>query len=77
MTLLHLPALYADATPDVAAAGLFHAAVALDELKDARGALALRSELLTGFPQTYHAARLAAEAAPAKKDEPPPPAAKQ
>jgi hypothetical protein len=77
VTLLHLPALYADAAPDVAAAGLYHAAVALDELTDARGAVAVRSELVTGFPQTVHAARLAAGAAPAKKDDPPPPAAKQ
>jgi hypothetical protein len=68
--LLHLPAKYAEAEPDLAAAGLYFASKTLDELKDARGAVTLRGELLTGFRQTYHGAKLAAETAPPKKDRP-------
>ncbi len=66
--MLHLPAKYATTCPDLAAAGLYFASKALDELKDARGAVTLRGELLIGFRQTYHAAKLTAETAPPKTD---------
>src|SRR5207244_4859063 len=45
LNLLTLPAIYAGQQPDLAAAGLYHAAHGLDKLKDAAGAAAVRREL--------------------------------
>ena len=39
--------------PDLAAAGLYHAAVGLDKLKDATGAAAVRRELASRYVGTY------------------------
>ena len=61
--LLHLPALYGDKYPDLAGAGLYEAAKALEGLGDgnALGVSRLRTELLTRYAQTYHGQRLKAE----------------
>lgn len=53
LALLSLPASYAGEQPELAAAGLYHAATALDKLKDGRGAAAVRRELTTRFPGTH------------------------
>ena len=53
LALLSLPANYAGEQPELAAAGLYHAAAALDKLKDGRGAAAVRRELTTRFPGTH------------------------
>jgi hypothetical protein len=53
LALLTLPASFAAEQPELAAAGLYHAAIALDKLKDGRGAAAVRRELTTRFPGTH------------------------
>jgi hypothetical protein len=53
LALLTLPASYATEQPELEAAGLYHAAVALDKLKDERGAATVRRELTTRFPGTH------------------------
>ncbi len=53
LALLTLPASYATEQPELAAAGLCHAAMALDKLKDGRGAATVRRELTTRFPSTH------------------------
>ena len=53
--LLTLPAEYSTRDRELAAAGLYQAAAALDKLKDARGAAALRQELARQYGGTYHA----------------------
>ncbi len=45
---------------ELAAAGLYQAAIALDKLKDGRGAAALRQELARQYGGTFHAKQLAA-----------------
>jgi hypothetical protein len=55
LALLTLPAAYGDEQPELAAAGLYHAAAALAKLKDERGAAALRNELTTRYAGTRHA----------------------
>jgi len=62
LRLLTLPAEYGDEQPELAAAGLYHAAVALAKLKDDRGAAAVRGELAGRYAATQHARRLGAGA---------------
>jgi hypothetical protein len=50
--LLGLPAIYGTEQPELAAAGLYHAAQALDKLKDASGAAAVRRELTSHYADT-------------------------
>ena len=57
LALLTLPAAYRTQQPELAAAGLYHAAFALDKLKDDRGAAAERSELTSLFGATYYGAK--------------------
>jgi hypothetical protein len=45
---------------ELAAAGLYQAAIALDKLKDGRGAASLRQELARQYGGTFHAKQLAA-----------------
>ena len=59
-----LPAEYGRTQPELAAAGLYHAAAALDKLKDDRGAVAVRYELTTAYASTQYAARLRNESKP-------------
>jgi len=53
LSLLTLPAVYSRQQPELAAAGLYHAAVGLDKLKDAAGAATLRRELASRYVGTY------------------------
>jgi hypothetical protein len=62
LTLLTLPAEYGEEQPELSAAGLYHAAVALAKLKDDRGAAAVRGELTGRYGGTLHAAKLRATA---------------
>lgn len=61
LQLLHLPALYGSAYPDLAGAALFESMNALEKLSDMPGSIALRKELLQKFGQTVHAARVRKE----------------
>ena len=61
LALLTLPAEYGRTQPDLAAAGLYHAAAALDKLKDDRGANAVRYELTANYASTQYAARATSE----------------
>jgi hypothetical protein len=54
--LLSLPAIYGSEQPELAAAGLYHAAQALDKLKDASGAAAVRRELTSRYADTHFGA---------------------
>jgi len=54
--LLSLPAIYGSEQPALAAAGLYHAAQALDKLKDASGAAAVRRELTSRYANTHFGA---------------------
>jgi hypothetical protein len=54
LDLLTIPAQYARQDPELAAAGLYHAALTLDKLKDGFGSAALRRELVQQFPGTYY-----------------------
>jgi hypothetical protein len=62
LSLLTLPAIYSRQHPDLAAAGLYHAAVGLDKLKDATGAAAVRRELASRYVGTYFELKLRGEA---------------
>lgn len=64
LQLLTLPASYAAQHPDLAAAGLYHAAAALDKLKDDAAAAAVRHELTSRFGATHHGAKLRLESKP-------------
>jgi len=55
LQLLRLPALYGDAYPDLAAAGLYYTSLAYAREKDSAAQSALRRELLNHYKQTYHA----------------------
>jgi hypothetical protein len=57
LALLTLPANYRTQHPELAAAGLYHAATALDKLKDDQGAAAIRTELTSQFGATYYGAK--------------------
>jgi hypothetical protein len=54
--LLSLPAIYGSEQPELAAAGLYHAAQALDKLKDVSGAAAVRRELTSRYADTHFGA---------------------
>jgi hypothetical protein len=58
LDLLRLPASYGESQPDLSAAGLHRVMVTLNAMKDARGAVAVRRELLDGYGQTYHALKI-------------------
>lgn len=58
LRLLHLPALYGKAHPELAAAGLYQAMKTLAALDDADGAASLRRELLGRYSQTFFASKL-------------------
>jgi hypothetical protein len=64
LALLTLPAEYGRTQPELAAAGLYHAAAALDKLKDDRGAVAVRYELTSQYASTQYVARLRNESKP-------------
>lgn len=64
LALLTLPAEYGRSQPELAAAGLYHAAAALDKLKDDRGAVAVRYELTAAYASTQYATRLRNESKP-------------
>jgi hypothetical protein len=57
LSLLALPAVYGNQQPELAAAGLYHAANALDKLKDAGGAAAVRRELASRYAGTHFGAQ--------------------
>jgi len=57
LSLLALPAIYGSEQPELAAAGLYHAATALDKLKDASGAAAVRRELASRYAGTHFGAK--------------------
>jgi hypothetical protein len=59
LDLLTLPAEYGARDRELAAAGLYQAAAALDKLKDGRGAAALRQELARQYAGTWYANLLA------------------
>lgn len=56
LALLALPAEFSRTQPELAAAGLYHAAAGLAKLKDDAGAAAIRQELITRYASTRHAA---------------------
>lgn len=64
LDLLHLPALYGDKFPELAAAALYESRVAFAGAKDDNSRAAVRRELLEQYSQTYHAAKLRAELSP-------------
>jgi len=55
---LTLPAIYGDEQVELAAAGLYYAASALDKLKDMSGAAAVRRELASQYAGTHFGANL-------------------
>jgi len=61
LNLLRLPAEYSRTQPELAAAGLYHAAAALDKLKDAGSAVAIRHEIAKNYASTEYADRLESE----------------
>src|SRR5207245_10251395 len=56
LSLLSLPAIYGGEQPELAAAGLYHAAAALDKLKDIAAAAAVRRELASRYAGTHFGA---------------------
>ncbi|HRX77727.1 MAG TPA: hypothetical protein P5307_01635, partial [Pirellulaceae bacterium] len=62
--LLRVPAVYGDSQPELAGAALSLAMQKLVELKDVRGSVALRGELLAKYGSTYSAKQLNRQAAP-------------
>jgi hypothetical protein len=69
LALLTLPAAYGAQQPELAAAGLYHAAAALDKLKDDRGAAAVRNELTSKFGATWYGTK--SRSAEGRKDSSP------
>jgi hypothetical protein len=61
LALLTLPAVYGTQQPELAAAGLYHAASGLDKLKDAAGVAAVRHELAGRYSGTFFGVQSAAE----------------
>jgi hypothetical protein len=55
LNVLTLPAAHGEQLPDLAAAGMYQAMQTLSALGDARGSIAVRGELISKYPQTYHA----------------------
>jgi hypothetical protein len=62
LALLMLPAVYGQKQPELAAAGLYHAAATLDKLKDKPGAAAMRRELASQYAGTHFGAKWRGEA---------------
>src|SRR5205807_8899427 len=56
LELLRLPAIYGGDQPELAVAGLYHAAQGLDKLKDVTGAAAVRRELARSYAGTHFGA---------------------
>jgi hypothetical protein len=63
LRMLEIAAVHGAAQPELAAAGLFEAMQALEKMKDVRGSVAVRGELLGKYAQTFHAAKVAGEKA--------------
>lgn len=59
LDLLRIPAIYGTSQPDLAAASLYRSMQVLSELKDLRGSIAVRKELLEKYPHTSFAERVA------------------
>jgi hypothetical protein len=55
LRMLTLPAVHGAQHPDLAAAGLYEAMQALAAQGDARGSIAVRGELMSKYPQSFHA----------------------
>lgn len=68
LRLLRIPALFGKQSPELAAAGLYHAMTTLSELKDIKGSLAVRRELQVRYAHTTHAAKLNAPRNPSKQN---------
>jgi len=64
LELLHLPAIYGDKFPELAAAALYQSMVTFADAKDDNSRAAVRRELLEQYSQTYHAAKVRAELSP-------------
>lgn len=64
LDLLRIPAAYGDTQPELAGAALSLAMQKLVELKDVRGSVALRGELLSKYGSTYSAKQLNRQAIP-------------
>jgi hypothetical protein len=62
LELLTLPAVYGPQQPELAAAALYYAAQAMDKLKDAAGATAVRRELTGRYASTQFGAKSRTEA---------------
>lgn len=58
LQLLRIPALYGETQPDLAAGALFEVMQTLEGMKDVRGSVTVRRELLAEYSNTYHARRL-------------------
>jgi hypothetical protein len=69
LQLLHIPAIYGDVAPELAAAALHQAMLTLAELGDARGSIAVRKELLGQYGHTHFARVVKNELSPRKDDE--------
>jgi hypothetical protein len=68
LQLLHIPAVYGDAAPELAAAALHQAMLTLAELGDAKGSIAVRKELLEQYGHTHFAGVVKNELSPRKDD---------
>jgi hypothetical protein len=55
LRLLHIPALYGDAAPELGGAALHQAMETLAKLDDVKGSVAVRKELLERYGHTYYA----------------------
>ncbi|MBC8354751.1 MAG: hypothetical protein H8E66_22455 [Planctomycetes bacterium] len=64
LALLSLPALHGDSQPELAGAALLSALQKLAEMKDVRGSVALRGELLAEYGSTYSAKQVDRQANP-------------
>jgi hypothetical protein len=72
LELLTLPAAYASQSPELAAAGLYEAALAFAKLKEETEAAVVRRELATRWPASFHARQLGVNAGrPAPQAFPP------
>jgi hypothetical protein len=72
LELLTLPAAYASQSPELAAAGLYEAALAFAKLKEETAAAVVRRELATRWPASFHARQLGVNAGrPAPQAFPP------
>ncbi len=69
LQLLHIPALHAEAAPELAGAALHQAMETLGDLGDAKGSIAVRKELLQRFGHTYYAEQVKKELSPRQDDD--------